>query len=244
MVRLSPKPAYRHARPAARALWAGCFLLVGLLVTPCLAVLGQLGDLNGDGVVDVRDLVMLQNHLNGVATLSSNALPLADLNDDGYVTSADVDVLANLILGLPLTILPRPVTLDPASGATQVGVTVRPKAMFRKPIDTSTLNSNNFYASFAGQRLPATIVPSSDGTWAWLFFNPAMPNAAQVQVTVDGSTIRTRLGLPVDAAGVGVPGSMASFNFSTVSVAPLINTWVVGRIVDPGPDLVPRTADD
>jgi hypothetical protein len=207
-------------------------------------VTGQLGDLNGDGVVDVRDLVMLQNHLNGVATLSSNALPLADLNDDGYVTSADVDLLANLILGQPLTIIPRPVTLDPASGATQVGVTVRPKALFPKPIDTSTLNSNNFYASFAGQRLPATIVPSSDGTWAWLFFNPAMPNAAQVQVTVDGSTIRTRLGLPVDAAGAGVSGSMAAFNFSTVSVAPLINTWVVGRIVDPGPDLVPRTADD
>src|ERR1035441_907326 len=112
IVRLSPKTVRLHAWPWARAFWVGCFLL-GLLVTPCLAVTGQLGDLNGDGVVDVRDLVMLQNHLNGVATLSSNALPLADLNDDGYVTSADVDVLANLILGLPLTILPRPATRCP-----------------------------------------------------------------------------------------------------------------------------------
>ena len=243
MALTSPTILRLQASLAAGALLLGCFLL-GLLVTPCLAVSGQLGDLNGDGVIDVRDLVLLQNHLTGVSLLASNTLPLADLNDDGYLTQADVDTLANLILGQSPTNAPRPVTLDPANGSSQVGVTVRPKAMFPKPIDTSTLNSNNFYASYLGQKLPATIVPSSDGTWAWLFFNPSMPNAAQVQVTVDGSSIRTRLGLQVDAAGTGTPGGVATFNFSTVSVAPLGNTWLVGRVVDPGPDLVPRTADD
>ncbi|HZQ46560.1 MAG TPA: dockerin type I repeat-containing protein, partial [Verrucomicrobiae bacterium] len=138
------------------------FLIVALLLSVFSArgATHLLGDLNGDGLVDVRDLVILQNHLNGVALLSSDALPLADLNDDGYITQADVTVLANVILGVPVTIIPRSVTLDPATGSTQVGVSVRPKAIFPKPIDTSTLNANNFYASFAGQKLPATIVPS------------------------------------------------------------------------------------
>ena len=40
-----------------------------------------------------RDIVILQNHLNGISLLSSNVLALADLNDDGYLTAADVDPL-------------------------------------------------------------------------------------------------------------------------------------------------------
>ena len=40
------------------------------------------------------------------------------------------------------------------------------------------------------------------------------------------------------------PGSQLTFDFSTVSLAPLANTTVWGRIVDPGPDLLPYTADD
>ena len=35
-----------------------------------------------------------------------------------------------------------------------------------------------------------------------------------------------------------------SFNFSTVSVTPIPNTVLSSRVVDPGPDLIPRTADD
>ena len=145
---------------------------------------------------------------------------------------------------MPAAITPKAVTLEPGNGASEVGVTVRPKVGFPKPIETATLNANNFYASFAGKKLQATIVPASDGTFAWLFFNPAMPSASQIQVTVDGSTIRTSLGLQVDAAGIGSPGSAGTFSFSTLSVTPIPNTAVAGQIVDPGPDLKPRTADD
>ena len=38
--------------------------------------------------------------------------------------------------------------------------------------------------------------------------------------------------------------SKLTFDFSTVSLAPLANTTVWGRIVDPVPDLLPSTADD
>lgn len=202
----------------------------------------QLGDLDGDGKLTIFDLELLINHLNGTVPLATALLPYADINGDAFIDQSDLQGLVNLILGIPLPL--RSASLEPGNGATEVGVTVRPKMTFPRPIDTSTLNSNNFYASFAGMKLPATIVPSGDGTFAWLFLNPAMPNASQITVTLDGSTITNKIGLALDVDGDGVPGGGIQFNFSTVSVAPLANTFVSSRVVDPGPDLIPRTGDD
>ena len=71
-----------------------------------------------------------------------------------------------------------------------------------------------------------------------------MPNASQVSVTVDGSSILTLEGTALDADGDGLPGGKMQFNFSTVSVVSIPGTVCSSRIVDPGPDLIPRTADD
>ena len=202
----------------------------------------RLGDLDADGRPTVLDLQRLLNHINGSATL---ALPLrgyADLTGDGYINQADVDLLANAILGIPITTVLRPLIAEPSSGASEVGVTVRPRVYFPKPILPGTLNSNNFYASFAGRKLPARIVPANDGTFAWLFLDPPMPSASQIQVTVDGSTISVISGEILDADADIAPGGR--FNFSTVSITPIPNTVLSSRIVDPGPDLIPRTADD
>jgi hypothetical protein len=113
-------------------------------------------------------------------TLPRELLGYADLNADGYINQADIDLLADAILGLPIATQPRPLTSEPASGASEVGVTVRPRVYFPKPIIPATLNSNNFYASFAGGKLPARIVPAGDGRFAWLFFETNMPNASQI----------------------------------------------------------------
>ena len=137
------------------------------------------------------------------------------------------------------------VSHTPTSAADQVGVTVRPQVTFSKPINPSSLNSNNFYASFSGQKLPTTIVPANDGSFAWLFFQGQMPSASDVQVTVDGSTIMAADGSgPIDAAGSGSAGSVLNYHFNTVSITPVAGTSLSGTIVDPGPDLLPDTADD
>src|SRR5579883_1176819 len=133
----------------------------------------------------------------------------------------------------------------PAIGSVDVGVTERPKLTFSRAVDPQTLTTNSFYASVSGQRLNGNIVPSNDGRFAWLFLQNPMPGGSRVQVTVDGSAIKSAGdGALLDAAGLGNPGSIQQFSFTTVSLAPLPNTSLSGIVVDPGPDLIPRTADD
>ena len=133
----------------------------------------------------------------------------------------------------------------PTDGSSELGVTYHPQINFSRPVDTATLNSSNFYATYNGQKLPATIVPSNDGTFAWLFFTQNLPNSAQLQVTVDGSTIMAKDGSgALDAAGNATPGSPLHFAFTTVSTTPLTGTSLSGRIVDPGADKVPMSPDD
>ena len=136
-------------------------------------------------------------------------------------------------------------SFTPLDGAADVGSTFRPQVFFSIPVDSGTLNSNNFYASFAGQKIESRTVPANDGSFAWLFFAAPMPGGSRLQVTVDGSTILPAGGGPVlDAAGTGVPGSLLRYEYTTVSLAPLAGTALSGIVTDPGPDLVPLTADD
>ena len=52
------------------------------------------GDLNGDGVIDILDLITLVNMiLNGEYSI------IADLNEDGVVNILDIVIYKNIILG-------------------------------------------------------------------------------------------------------------------------------------------------
>jgi hypothetical protein len=155
----------------------------------------------------------------------------------GNSATATVDVQAVI----PLTLA----AVAPADGAVDVGVTFKPKVTFSKPVDPASLNDSNLFLSFSGQKLPARIVPANDGTFAWLFPQAPLPGATRLTLTVDGATIRAAdTGEALDATGTGQPGSRLDLAFTTVSVTPVPGTTLVGRIVDPGPDLVPMTADD
>jgi hypothetical protein len=133
----------------------------------------------------------------------------------------------------------------PLDGATEVGVSYRPQIFFSQPVNPATLTTNNFYASFGGQPMPANIVPANDGSFAWLFFKQPMPSGARVRLIVDGSSINAAQGGDaLDADGDGVPGGVLEFEFTTVSLAPLVGTSLSGIVVDPGPDFIPRTDDD
>ena len=58
------------------------------------------GDINGDGVIDVRDVVLVMKHILEVETLSASQQELADVNDDGTVDLKDAVLIMQKALGL------------------------------------------------------------------------------------------------------------------------------------------------
>ena len=60
----------------------------------------ELGDVNGDGKLNIRDATAIQKHLAKIATLSDEMLPLADYNADGKVNVKDATAIQKKIAGL------------------------------------------------------------------------------------------------------------------------------------------------
>ena len=52
------------------------------------------GDLNGDGVIDILDIIALVNMI-----LNGSYSPIADINEDGVINILDVIIYKNIILG-------------------------------------------------------------------------------------------------------------------------------------------------
>jgi hypothetical protein len=171
----------------------------------------------------------------GGVNVGDHVLTVTAMDQAGNSTTAQIGF--NLPELVPLIIT----STLPSNGALDVGATYKPKINFSRPVDPSTLNSGNFYATFGGQKLAATIVPANDGSFAWLFFDEVMPGNSQVRVTVDGSTILGTDGAALDADGNSTPGGVRTFDFFTVSLSDTPNTSLSGIIVDPGPDLQPHT---
>lgn len=62
-----------------------------------LVLTNHFGDLNDDGSVDVRDLVLFTHHLNGIRPLPPALTNRLDLDQDGVATANDRTSLANMI---------------------------------------------------------------------------------------------------------------------------------------------------
>jgi membrane-associated phospholipid phosphatase len=136
--------------------------------------------------------------------------------------------------------------VTPTEGAVDVGVTFRPQAFFTRAVDTSTLTEDTFYATGPdGEKLAATIVPAQDGSFAWLFFRDPLPSSARITLHLKGSDIRAAAdGVALDGDGNGTAGGDFSWSFMSVNTTPVSGTRLVGKVVDPGGDLLPMTFDD
>ena len=63
-----------------------------------------IGDMTGDGKVNVRDVTAMQRHLAGLEELTDDRLALADTNGDGKVTIDDVTLLQRYLAEFDVTI--------------------------------------------------------------------------------------------------------------------------------------------
>ncbi|WP_367154929.1 choice-of-anchor D domain-containing protein [Methylomonas sp. HYX-M1] len=136
--------------------------------------------------------------------------------------------------------------ISPADGSANVGVTQRPQINFSRAVNPATLTGKNLYATAPdGTKLATTIVPAADGSFAWLFFTNPMPGGSEITIHVDGSKIRAAAdGSFLDADGDGTAGGETTVSFTTVSTTAITGTKLIGKVVDPGPDLEPMTFDD
>ena len=143
---------------------------------------------------------------------------------------------------IPLTVT----AITPRDGAGTIGATVRPAVTFSRAVDPATLTASSFFATGPdGSVLPATIVPTADGTGASLFFAGPMPGSSTITLHLIGSLIAAQAdGMALDADGTGTPGSDLASTLTTVSTAAVIGTVLTGVLADPGPDGIPGTADD
>lgn len=81
----------------------------------------MLGDVNFDGVVDIRDVVLVQRHILGYQPpLTSAQLTVADVNGDGMVNVVDANLMMQYIQGyinsFPTHHLHAPVLISPVEG--------------------------------------------------------------------------------------------------------------------------------
>ncbi|WP_413925129.1 Ig-like domain-containing protein [Candidatus Accumulibacter phosphatis] len=176
----------------------------------------------------------------GDLDVGSHALVLTARDAAGNLATLTRTLVVDALAPLTVT------SLTPTDGSDDVGVTVRPQVRFSRAVDAATLTAESFFATGPdGSTLAATIVPANDGTFAWLFFTTPMPGASQVTLHVDGSKIRGAAdGSFLDADGDGTAGGTLTQRFTTVSRSAVIGTTLVGKVVDPGPDLEPMSFDD
>ena len=79
-------------------LSAAVMMLTGTLNCGAAPVIR--GDINGDGSVNVADIVKVAAHVKNIRALDSKAMKLADLNFDGRINVTDISLLAAHVKGI------------------------------------------------------------------------------------------------------------------------------------------------
>lgn len=208
----------------------------------------NLGDLDADGQPTVLDVVRLVNHLQGDQFLPASSLPFADVNEDEFVNTDDVEALTDVILERsPFQEFPflRVSRFSPTDGEKDVAVTRELVMRFSLPIaDDAVINTDNFYAAFAGEKLgPSRVIVSDDRLKATLFFDDNLPTSARIRGVFVGDGINDYLGRPIDPDGDGVAGGTAIVDYDTLNITTGTDTAVVGRVlaadVGPGGEEIP-----
>ncbi|MBL9181072.1 MAG: Ig-like domain-containing protein [Verrucomicrobiaceae bacterium] len=231
---------FRHFLILALSLWASSLHAQSPNI--------HLGDVDDDGVITVRDIALIVEHVKGTVPLDEHHAVLADVTKDGAVNQADVDELIKEVLetrtpeNLPLSTVR---FTSPASGEGDVSVNRETVVHFTVPLAiNATLDTTKFYAEFAGRKVLSRVEISSDRKKASLFYLEPLPANSRVKVTFDGSGLDDLLGRPFDGNGNGLEASALEqrseevyhMSFDTHSSSPIPATGITGRVLQAAPE--------
>ena len=217
-----------------------CARFIALLIwismlASSFAAESKLGDIDGDGVVSVLDIVKLNSHADKKGTLGEDKKIFADVDQDGVINDADRELLVKEILGTrdPSTLpLAKVRETSPADGESDVAVTRETILYFTIPLhENTTIDSTKFYAKFGERRLLTRATLSSDRRKATLFYLEPIPASATITVTLDSEGLKDLSERSIDADGDGVAGGVFKTSFNTLGITALPSTKVVGRVL-------------
>jgi hypothetical protein len=194
-----------------------------------------LGDIDGDGVATVLDIVRMNAHAEKKQELDEDGKVFADVDRDGVINDADRNLLIQEILQtrtpekLPLATVR---STSPSNSEANVAVTRETILHFTMPLhESTTMNSTQFFAKFGDRRIQTRVELASDRRKATLFYLEPMPANAQITVTFDSAGVKDLLERPIDGDGDGQAGGLFQTTFSTLGITALPSTGVVGQVL-------------
>lgn len=200
----------------------------------------HLGDVDDDGVVTVRDIALVVEHVTETTPLDVHHSVLADVTKDGAVNQADVDELIKEVLetrtpeNLPLSTIR---FSSPAAGEGDVSVNRETILHFTVPLAIdAALDTTRFYAEFAGRKVLSRVEIASDRKKASLFYLEPLPSNARLRVTFDGTQLSDLIGRPFDANGDGLAGGVYRMSFDTHTNGGIPATGITGRVLQAAPE--------
>ena len=235
---------HRRILRARDAIFAAAWLLVCamLALSAHAAAPTKLGDLNGDGVLDVFDLTVLRQHIRQITPIAENLKPFADVTGDGFLNEDDAVALIHTIVGkstaklLPLATVRE---TSPFAGEGGVALTREVIVRFTQPLsfgavlttwDANTQTTGHFYAAAAGAKLRTRVELSGDRTKATLFFLDPIPASTRITATFDGAGLADLLERPLDADGDSAAGGVFTFTSDPAPITAVAGTGVVGHV--------------
>ena len=198
-----------------------------------------MGDVNGDGKINLLDFVKVVNHIQGTEFLTDNSHILqADVNGDGLINSYDLEESMKYRFNrpdVPKLPLAGVLATSPYEGEAEVALTREFVVRFDMPLsEKASLDETSFFAT-SGDTVHITASRlSSDRMKATLFLSGyRWPSSSKVTITLNGNKLMDVLGRQIDVDGDQQPGGVASWSFSTIAtVGADVNTAVEGWVLD------------
>jgi len=127
--------------------------------------------------------------------------------------------------------LTKVVETSPAVGETRAAVTREVILRFDGPLaEYTALTTKEFSVEASGRKILGRIELASDGRSATFFLGEPLPGDAQVEVAFDGTGLDDSYGQKIDPDGDGAPGGVFRYRYGTLSLSPVAETAVIGRV--------------